>query len=103
MDVIDKTKNTLWEIKCTSQTEEEHIIQLAIYAWMINTYKKETNEDKMIKEYKLLNVCNDEVVILLYNHEKITSMLDYLLKSKYEKKKVLTDTEFINQCLNKAS
>ena len=98
VDIIDKTKNILWEIKCTSQTEQEHIIQLAIYAWIVNAHKKENIEDK-IKEYKLLNVCNDEVTTLLYNHDKVTSMLDYLLKSKYEKKKVLTDTEFIDHCL----
>lgn len=96
IDILDKITNTLWEIKCTSRTEDEHIIQLAIYAWIVNAHTKQ------IKEYKLLNVCNDEVTILIYNHEKITSMIDYLLKSKYEKKKVLTDTEFINQCLEKA-
>jgi hypothetical protein len=94
IDILDKHNNILWEVKCTSKTEQEHIIQLAMYAWM--TYHK----DKVKRTYKLLNVCNNEVVELLYDHDKITDMIDYLLKSKYEKKKILTDSEFIADCLN---
>jgi hypothetical protein len=93
IDVLDNNSDTLWEIKCTSQTEDEHIIQLAIYAWM--TYSK----DKIKREYKLLNVCNNEVTTLLYDHNKVTDVIDYLLKAKYEKKKILTDSEFIYECL----
>lgn len=93
VDIIDNTKNILWEIKCTSQTQEEHIIQLAIYAWM--TYTR----DKIKREYKLLNICNNEVITLLFNYDKLTEVIEYLLKSKYEKKKILTDTEFIRDCL----
>ncbi len=93
IDILDKTNNIVWEVKCTSQTEEEHIIQLAIYAWM--TYSK----DKLKREYKILNVCNNEVIVLVYDHDKITSVIDYLLKAKYETKKALNDTEFIQDCL----
>lgn len=93
IDIMDNEKNSLWEIKCTSQTDNEHIIQLAIYAWM--TYTK----DKKQREYKLLNVCSNEVITLIYDHAKVTDMIDYLLKSKYEKKKALTDTEFVADCI----
>lgn len=93
VDILDKDNDILWEIKCTSQTSHEHIIQLAIYAWM--TYTK----DKKLRDYKLLNICSNEVITLLYDHTTITDMIDYLLKSKYEKKKALTDTEFIADCL----
>jgi hypothetical protein len=94
IDILDNDNNVLWEIKCTSQTDHEHIIQLAIYAWM--TYTK----DKKLREYKLLNICSNEVITLIYDHTMVTDMIDYLLKSKYEKKKALTDTEFIDDCLS---
>jgi AAA domain/UvrD-like helicase C-terminal domain/PD-(D/E)XK nuclease superfamily len=97
IDIIDKKNDILWEIKCTSQTQDEHIIQLAIYAWM--TYSK----DRVKREYKLLNVCNNEVIVLVYDHDKITSTIDYLIKAKYEKKKILTDTEFIEACLKSST
>jgi thymidine kinase len=93
VDIIDRHDDVLWEVKCTSQTENEHIIQLAIYAWM--AYKK----DKVKRKYKILNVCKNEIVELLFDNENITLMIEYLLKSKYEKKKALTDTEFITSCL----
>ena len=67
---------------------------MAIYAWM--TYTK----DKKLREYKLLNICSNEVITLIYDHTMVTDMIDYLLKSKYEKKKALTDTEFIADCLS---
>jgi hypothetical protein len=94
VDILDKQNNTLWEIKCTSSTDNEHIIQLAIYAWMLTTKYQKTYH------FKLLNVCKNEVVTLLYDHEQVTNMIDYLLTSKYQKKKTLTDTEFIEDCLS---
>jgi hypothetical protein len=92
---MDREKHTLWEIKCTSSTDNEHIIQLAIYAWMLTTKEKHAGYN-----FKLLNVCRNEVITLLYDHEQITNMIDYLLISKYQKKNVLSDTEFIEDCLS---
>lgn len=94
IDIIDMEHDVLWEVKCTSQTEYEHIIQLAVYAWI--TYTKDNKERK----YKLLNVCNNEVTTLLYNHKSVTEMIEYLLLCKYEKKRILTDSEFIADCLS---
>ena len=92
VDVINRETKTLWEIKCTSSSDNEHIIQLAIYAWMTRM------KDNIQYEYKLLNVCTNEIVTLLYNNEKVTSMIEYLLKCKYEKRKILSDNEFIQDC-----
>jgi hypothetical protein len=95
IDIMDREKQALWEVKCTSSTDNEHIIQLAIYAWMLTTKEKQIDYN-----FKLLNVCRNEVITLLYDHEQITNMIDYLLTSKYQKKKVLSDTEFIEDCLS---
>lgn len=94
VDVINKEQNTLWEVKCTSTTDNEHIIQLALYAWM--SYVK----DKVEYTYNLLNVCNNEIITLLYQHDKVTNMIEYLIKCKYEKRKTLSDTEFVKDCLS---
>lgn len=93
-DIVNHDKNELWEIKCTTQTLYEHIIQTACYAWLCH------EKTKVPYTNLLLNVCTGEVVRLLYNHTKTTEMIDYLLKCKYEKKYVLTDTEFIKSVLD---
>ncbi len=93
VDILNKEKKQLWEIKCTSSIDNEHILQLAIYAWMSFT------KDKTLFEYKLLNVCTNEVICLIFDYEKVTNTIDYLIKSKYDKKVSLTDTEFIKYCL----
>ena len=100
VDILDRENKTLWEIKCTSSTDNEHIIQLAIYAWML-TSKDKTKSPTVTSpfSFKLLNVCRNEVITLIYSHEQVTEMIEYLLNSKYQKKKVLTDTEFIEDCL----
>lgn len=93
VDVLNREKKELWEIKCTSSTDNEHILQLALYAWMART------KDKQSYDYKLLNICTNELVTLIYDHGQVTDMIAYLLKCKYEKKKMLTDSEFIQDCL----
>lgn len=100
IDILNFEQNTLWEIKCTSSIDNEHIIQLAIYSWMIYTQQEMRGvpAPQRITSFKLLNVCRNELVSLLYDHDKITNMIDYLLKCKYEVKRVLTDTEFIADC-----
>jgi hypothetical protein len=93
VDIIHREQITLWEIKCTSSVNNEHILQLALYAWMTRV------KDRCAYEYKLLNVCSGDIVTLLYNHEKVTDMIAYLIKCKYDKRKKMTDTEFIQDCL----
>lgn len=88
-DIVNYSTKELWEIKCTTQTLNEHIIQLACYAWLC--YEKTKQHCK----YCLLNVCKGEIATLIYDHVKTTEMIDYLLKCRYEKKNRLTDAEFI--------
>jgi hypothetical protein len=94
VDILDLKQKILWEIKCTTTTDNEHVIQLALYAWMLYT------QGKLEFTYKLLNVCCNEQVQLLYNHEKITDMVEYIIREKYQRKKRLTDEEFITICIN---
>jgi nucleoside-triphosphatase THEP1 len=99
IDIINYENKTLWEIKCTNSIDNEHVIQLAIYAWMMTEITK-NNKNNGIECFKLLNVCTNTQLKLLYNHTKTSEMIDYLLKSKYVKNTRLTDTEFIKDCLH---
>lgn len=92
VDCINYTDGTLWELKCTTATQIEHIIQLACYAWLQNTVEPQE------MTYSLLNICTGELITLTYDHEKTMCMIDYLLKCKYEKKHGLSDEAFIQQC-----
>lgn len=98
VDAIDRDNHKLWEIKCTTSTDYEHIIQLALYAWMLQS-KTKHNPHPHTLSYMLLNVCKNELIQLDYDHQKVTGMIEYLLACKYDKKKVRTDSEFIEECL----
>jgi hypothetical protein len=95
VDCINYTDGTLWELKCTSATQVEHIIQLACYAWLQYTVEPQT------MTYSLLNICTGELITLVYDHDKTMNMIEFLLKCKYEQKHGLSDAEFIKHCVTK--
>lgn len=54
IDCIDSNSNTLWEFKCTNTLDDEHALQLALYAYLyqkqIRRYVKFELEEKFDKE-----------------------------------------------------
>lgn len=91
-DIIDN--NTVWELKCTQELKPENIIQLAIYAWLI-----ERNEPEGYK-YKLLNILTNEMKEITYDKVKFERLVEYLVDSKYGKKNKISDDDFIKQNTN---
>ena len=55
-DII--TENILWELKCCSSITTDHMLQLAIYAWL---WKMKNTENKKQMDCKLFNVKNGEL------------------------------------------
>ena len=95
VDVIDSIKNIVYELKCVQTVTSENILQLAIYAWMIeglcpNRQSKVT--------YQLFNIFTNEVIEVIYN-EKIKGMVEFLVKAKYGSLERCSDEEFIEKCL----
>jgi hypothetical protein len=62
IDVVDG--DTVYELKCTSRLEEEHILQLALYAYLMPG-----------KKYRLYNVLTDELLKIECDAELVANTL----------------------------
>jgi len=95
VDVIDGVKNIVYELKCVQTVTSENILQLAIYAWIIEGL--DPNRQAKVT-YKLFNIFTNEVIEVIYN-EKIKGMVEFLVKAKYGSLERCNDEEFIEKCL----
>jgi hypothetical protein len=95
VDVIDGVKNIVYELKCVQTVTSENILQLAIYAWIIEGLVP--NRQAKVT-YQLFNIFTNEVIEVIYN-EKIKGMVEFLVKAKYGSLERCSDEEFIVKCL----
>ena len=87
------TKDTLWELKCTSEISAEHMIQTVIYAWIMRTI-----DPGFSKKVKIFNIRTGEVIELVAEKQLLDKIVLALLKGKYGDQITLTDTEFLKEC-----
>ena len=92
-DCIDK--KTLWEFKCVASLQNEHLLQLVVYAWIWEKCMKEKYGEK---KYKILNIKTGEVRQLQYLAYYIEEIMSILFTNKYYKKPKDNDAIFINKC-----
>jgi CRISPR/Cas system-associated exonuclease Cas4 (RecB family) len=94
VDIIDKESKTLWEIKSVTALKYEHILQLALYAYMYNCRHPNNN-----MKFKLFNVLDNHIIELEYNHENTHKMFELLYQAKYYDNKSSEDDLFIKNTL----
>ena len=87
------TKDTLWELKCTSVISTEHMIQTVIYAWLAKTI-----DPTFSKKVKIFNIRTGEVLELVAEKAALDKIVLALLKGKYGEQITLTDDEFLKEC-----
>ena len=87
------TKDTLWELKCTSEISAEHMIQTVIYAWLAITI-----DPGFSKKVKIFNIRTGEVLELIAEKAALDKIVLALLKGKYGDQVTLTDDEFLKEC-----
>jgi hypothetical protein len=87
------TKDTLWELKCTSEISTEHMIQTVIYAWLMRTIDPEFS-----KKVKIFNIRTGEVLELVAEKKELDNIVLALLKGKYGEQITLSDTDFLKAC-----
>ena len=88
------TNDSLWELKCTSQLNIDHKLQLVIYAFL-NHFKYDGNIDH--KKYHLYNIKTNEHLELKATPEQLITIIVEIIKNKYYKVPELTDEEFLQQ------
>jgi hypothetical protein len=90
-DLIDD--DTLWEIKCVDSLKPEHIIQLALYAWL--WYQTE-EEDLGRRAYKLINIRTGEIQ-QIRGIRNLGFVLDFVLDNHFREKVTVTDEAFVER------
>ena len=95
------TEDTVWENKCTTTLTIDHKLQLVIYAWLWKMTHREDDKEKPEKKYKLFNIKTGEVLVLDATTEQLNYIMVELLKGKYFVQEKKTDTEFIEDCMEK--
>jgi ribosomal protein L24 len=88
------TQHCVWEIKCTNDLTTDHFIQVVIYAWLWRMTMENVMELLNIREFRLINIKNGQIWRLDASTEDLTNIVVLLLKSKYGRNKVYSDTDF---------
>lgn len=95
---IDAFDNRIvWEFKCTNELTTEHLLQLAIYAWL---WTKSSAKNNGTREFKIINIRTGEVRRLKQRISLLNDIIDILLKNKFGKDEIKTDNKFIQNCIS---
>jgi hypothetical protein len=84
------TNNTVWEIKCTTNTNIEHLLQVVIYAWIWRVAL-----ERPAREFKIMNIKTGEILRLNATDEELTAVVLEIFKNKYTRQVAKTDAEFL--------
>lgn len=89
IDAIDN--DVVWEFKCVDELTMEHMLQLIVYAWMLNI------RGEKMEQFKLLNIRTGEVRVLVQNWHEIDDVMKCLFSNKYMPHRKKSDQEFIEE------
>jgi hypothetical protein len=84
--------NDIWELKCTTHTSMEHMIQVILYAWIWGILYPEQK-----KHFQLFNVKTAEWFELVGTLDDYTDIIVHLIKGKYHSTDVLNDETFLER------
>lgn len=87
------TRKTLWELKCTSEITAEHMIQTAIYAWIMRIA-----HPSLSQKVKIFNIKTGHILRLDASNEELTTVVVAILKGKYEKQPPSSEADFLEEC-----
>lgn len=93
IDCIDG--DIVYEFKCVAKLTDEHYLQLAIYAYILEC--RESQSDAVARRYYLYNILTDELQMLSFTKDQLRKMIQFIITQKYSKKILISDEEFIQQ------
>ena len=88
----------MWEFKCVTEIDNTHIIQLAIYMYMIETTDN-NNGEEVSNNYFIFNILNNQILEINSDIGRLKQMLSLIFESKYGNKQVSKDNVFIKKNL----
>ena len=92
----------LWELKCVNRLDPEHLLQLAVYAWIVqrrggvDATQKKKRKLKPIKGYRLLNMRTGELLELVSSFDEIESAVSLLVEKHIKGDPKLSDEQFMS-------
>jgi hypothetical protein len=92
------TEQCVWEIKCTSQLNIDHFLQVIIYAWLWRILMEDIENLDNIRDFKIFNIKTGEIFRLDATTEELNNIVISILKGKYSKIPIKTDEEFVEEC-----
>jgi thymidine kinase len=95
------TDDTMWELKCTQQLEDEHLLQLAVYAWMSHANETTTGKQELpsrpfgSRRFCLLNMRTGHLLQIVSTFEELTAVVNVLVERYLQQELKLTDDAFM--------
>jgi hypothetical protein len=94
MDAIND--DCVWEFKCTETISTEHLLQLAVYAFL---WSRVLEEEHGPREFRILNLRTGQIFRLVGRRSHLLSeMMRVLFHNKFAKQDTLSDAEFVERC-----
>lgn len=92
----------IYEFKCVSKLKQSHILQLAIYAYLVETSIEQNKPvspglDKVPRKYMLLNLLNGRYYRIGFELATLEEMVEFLIFNKYFVNDSLSDAEFMKR------
>ncbi len=91
-DFVDD--DTLWELKCVDSLKGEHLVQLAMYAWL---WQKTEFENHGSRRFRLLNIRTGEIQEIT-NVGNLDAVVGMILDNHFRMADKVADDEFVERC-----
>jgi hypothetical protein len=95
LDCLDR--DVVWEFKCVKELSLEHFLQIVCYQWLWNFCHREEFSERT---FRLLNIRTGEMYEMKKDDKIVQEMIDLLIANRYEKLFLISDEQFIDDCLN---
>ena len=99
IDIITQNEregDTIWEIKCVKDVVPEHLLQLALYAYIVEVEWQTDNKCLSNNNYKLFNVQTNMIYQITFEFDRLKDMYNYLINHKLSSfKKDISTPQFI--------
>ena len=92
MDVLDRNKEEITEIKVVRGLETEHVLQAALYRWLAR------KAGIPIQKVVLVNIMDKTRWEMETTYENLDRLVNILLDEKLMKKKTMSEEEMVRQC-----
>jgi len=112
IDCVSLSNNTIYEFKCVKELKDEHLLQLAIYAFLYlrlpkmdpdrpSLYDSSLYEQISVsgpRRYILFNILSNEQIEVKADESDLTNMIEYLIDERTNKSQSELDSSFLEKC-----